>query len=148
MSIVLSGGCACGAIRYECETRPAVMLNCHCRDCQRSSGSAFAPLVVVVADHFCLMRGQPKYFVSIADSGNTVRRGFCPECGSPLFMASAALPGYIAIKAGSLDDPALFRPAADLWTHSAQHWDMMNLALPKYEYEPGHPRQQVVPEHA
>ncbi|PLK50774.1 aldehyde-activating protein [Uliginosibacterium sp. TH139] len=147
MTVVLTGGCACGAIRYECEAKPVVMLNCHCRDCQRSSGGAFAPLVVVQADHFCLRQGVPKYFVSVADSGNTVRRGFCAECGSPLFMSSAALPGYIALKAGSLDDPTLFRPAADLWTHSAQCWDSMNPILPKYEYEPGHP-QQKVPEHA
>ena len=136
MSIVLTGGCACGAIRYECETRPAVMLNCHCHDCQRFTGSAYAPLVVVVADHFCLMQGEPKYFVTISDGGNTVRRGFCADCGSSLFVVTAALPAYIALMAGSLDDAERYKPAADLWARSACHWDVMDPDLPKFETEP------------
>ncbi|GAB2904126.1 GFA family protein [Uliginosibacterium flavum] len=136
MTIVLTGGCACGAIRYECETRPVVMLNCHCHDCQHFSGSAYAPLVVVTADHFCLMQGEPKYFLSVAQSGNTVRRGFCAECGSALFVVTAALPAYIALMAGCLDDPELFHPVADLWTRSARRWDLMDPALPRYATEP------------
>jgi hypothetical protein len=80
-----TGGCACSAIRYECTSEPLFALNCHCRDCQRETGSAFAPVLAVPKAAFTLTQGAPKYFDLIADSGHSTRRAFCAECGSPLF---------------------------------------------------------------
>ena len=56
------GGCACGAIRYECTAVPVAMFKCHCRDCQRAAGGAFTPIVVVPADSFKLTSGTPRYY--------------------------------------------------------------------------------------
>jgi hypothetical protein len=123
---IFSGGCACGAVRYQCSATPLAMLNCHCRDCQRAGGSAYSPTVVIPQAAFRLLRGEPRYHESIADSGSTVRRGFCEQCGSPLLASSSARPGMLAIRAGSLDDPSWFRAERDVWTGSAQPWDILS----------------------
>jgi hypothetical protein len=79
VSVPFLGGCACGAIRYECTAPPLYMGNCHCRDCQRETGSAFAPTIGVAATALAITQGEPKYHTVTADSGNPVRRGFYPE---------------------------------------------------------------------
>src|SRR5258707_13767382 len=77
----MSGGCSCGAVRYEASADPVVMLNCHCRDCQRASGAGFAA-VVVVAKSALRIEGELRYHETVGESGNVVERGFCPTCGS------------------------------------------------------------------
>lgn len=130
MATPFSGGCMCGAIRYECSADPLLALNCHCRDCQRASGSAFASVLAVPKDSLKIT-GEPKYHDVKADSGNTISRGFCPECGSPLFTKLSARPDLVGIRAASLDDPSWHKPAMDIYTSSAQPWDYMNPDLPK-----------------
>ena len=66
--------------------------------------------------------GEPTYYTSQADSGETVSRGFCPECGSGIFSKLSANPDIVGLKAASLDDPSWFRPAVDIYTDSAQPW--------------------------
>ena len=92
MPTSLTGGCACGAIRYACMADPLLALNCHCRDCQRASGTAFAAILRVPAAAFTVTQGEPKFFTVTGDSGNPVSRGFCSECGSPLFSRLSACP--------------------------------------------------------
>jgi hypothetical protein len=135
MSTPFSGGCACGAIRYECTAEPAISLNCHCRDCQRASGSAFAPIRRVPTDTLKII-GTPKWYEGTGGSGAKVRRGFCPECGSYLFALTLFQPERISVTAASLDEPSAFRPDADCYTASAQPWDYMNPELPKYPRMP------------
>jgi hypothetical protein len=128
---VLSGGCACGAIRYTCTADPLFSLNCHCRDCQRESGSAFIPVLAVPRVAFAVARGTPRNFELTADSGHTTTRAFCGDCGSPLFGLPGSAPEIVTLRAGSLDDPSSFRPGQDIFTASAQPWDYMNPDLPK-----------------
>jgi hypothetical protein len=127
----ISGGCACGAIRYETAVDPVLMLNCHCRACQSASGSAYAPLLVV-PKHELRLLGELRYHRKIGDSGKSVERGFCPNCGSPIALKLERMPEMIAVHAGSLDDPKQFRPAMDLFTKSAQPWDHMSPESEKY----------------
>lgn len=136
MSTPFTGGCACGAIRYECSTEPVMSLNCHCRDCQRASGSAYASAIAVPTASFRLLKGTPKYYSVKADSGHTTSRGFCPECGSPVLGKITEEPDIMVIQAGSLDDPSGHQPSMDLFLSSAQPWDFMNPALPKFEKGP------------
>jgi hypothetical protein len=84
MAAPFRGGCMCGAVRYECSTEPLVTANCHCRDCQQSSGSPFAS-VLLVPQAAVKITGEVKWFDVKADSGNMFSRRFCPNCGSPLF---------------------------------------------------------------
>jgi hypothetical protein len=123
---VFSGGCACGAVRYDCSTSPITMVNCHCRDCQRASGSAYSPTVLIPTATFRLVRGEPRYHEITAANGNIVRRTFCAECGSPLFASSSAHPEMTGVRAGSLDDPSWFRAERDVWIGSAQPWDVLS----------------------
>ena len=131
MATSFSGGCACGAIRYECSADPIMSANCHCRDCQRESGGAFAAVVVVPKAAFKITKGEPKHYDVKTDSGSTASRGFCPECGSPLFAKPGSMLDVIGIRAGSLDDPSWFKPTMDIYTASAQPWDHMNPQLSK-----------------
>ena len=120
-----TGGCACGAIRYTCEGEPSVMLNCHCRDCQRATGSAYAAFVLFTKAAVAL-KGEPRYHKVIGGSGKPIERGFCQDCGSPVSVRLGAVPGIIGFHAASLDDPAMFKPAMDLFTASAHAWDLMH----------------------
>jgi hypothetical protein len=128
---LFSGGCACGAVRYECSTSPITMVNCHCRDCQRASGSAYSPTVLVPTANFRLVRGAPRYHETTVANGHVARRAFCGECGSPLFASSSARLEMTGIRAASLDDPSWFRAERDVWTGSAQPWDILSPATVK-----------------
>ena len=135
MATNYNGGCLCGAVRYECNAEPIFMGNCHCRDCQKASGSAYEAAIGVPAPALKIT-GNVKYFDSKADSGNMVSRGFCPECGSRLFGKSSGMAQLAIIMAASLDDPKQFQPGMDVYTSSAQPWDHMNPAVPKFPKMP------------
>jgi hypothetical protein len=109
------------------------MLNCHCRDCQQASGSAYAAIVVVpkTAVQF---RGEPRYHKVVGKAGKAVERGFCPNCGSPVAVKLDRLPDLLGLQAGSLDDPSIYRPAMDAFTASAQPWDHMDPAVQKHTH--------------
>lgn len=130
-----TGGCMCGAVRYECTGTPMFMGNCHCRDCQRASGSAYAPAIGVPRSAVTIT-GDVKYYESKADSGNMAKRGFCANCGSRLFSLPPFAPDLMVILATSLDDPSIFKPGMDIYTSSAQAWDHMDPALPKFPKMP------------
>ena len=131
MAVPFSGGCICGAVRYECSAEPLMSLNCHCRDCQHITGSAFVPVVIVPTDSLKVTKGGAKYHSVRGDSGNTISRGFCAECGCPLFSKLPSMPHIMAIKVGSIDDASWYRPTMDIYTDSAQPWDYMNPAVRK-----------------
>jgi hypothetical protein len=131
MDTALSGGCACGAVRYACTAEPMFALNCHCRDCQRETGSAYAPILAVPSAAFAVTHGSPGYFDVTADSGYVTRRAFCARCGSALFGEPGSRTDMVTIRAGSLDDPSIFRPTQNVFVASAQPWDHMDPALPR-----------------
>ncbi len=135
MKTPITGGCACGAIRYTCTAPPVFQLNCHCRDCQHQSGAPFVSGFIVASDAL-VIEGEPRWFETTADSGHTVRRGFCPTCGTPLFSGRTRSAGGIGIRSASLDDPSWFAPQADIFTKSAQPWVQMDPALAKFETSP------------
>jgi hypothetical protein len=137
MKVPFTGGCLCGNIRYECSATPIVMGNCHCRDCQRATGTAFAAALLVPRDAMTIT-GDAKYYEVTGDSGGIVGRGFCPNCGSRLF-SQPPVPGLMGIMAGSLDDPSEFQPRMDCYAASAQPWDYMNPDLPKFAKLPSSP---------
>ena len=131
MKLPFSGGCACGAIRYEVTAEPIVMFNCHCRDCQRTTGSAFSPVVYVPAKAFKITKGSPRYYSTSSEMVGHNKRGFCAECGSRLF--GGATDEGQGILASSLDEPSWFHPQMDIFTSDAQPWDQMDAKLQKFE---------------
>ena len=135
MAQKLSGGCACRAIHYECSVAPGLMLNCHCRDCQQASGSAYAA-IVVVPKAAVQIRGEPRYHKVVGQAGKAIERGFCPNCGSQVTVKLERLPDILGLQAGSLDDPSIYRPAMDVFTVSAQPWDHMDPTIQKHTHAP------------
>ena len=131
MPAPFSGGCACGAVRYSSTSEPLYMGNCHCRDCQQATGSAYFPAVVVKVDDFSLDKGEPKWFERTADRGHTMGRAFCPDCGSPVLLRNGANPTVMVIYGGSLDDPSWYQPIRDIYVASAQPWDVLHPDIPK-----------------
>ncbi|MGE5659645.1 MAG: GFA family protein [Actinomycetota bacterium] len=130
MKIPFTGGCLCGAVRYECSAQPVSMGICHCRDCQQATGSAFAA-AMLVPQNAVTITGNVTYYDVTGDSGSIVSRGFCPICGSRLF-SKPPIPELMGIMAGSLDDPSWFKPQAEIYVASAQPWDYLNPDLPKF----------------
>jgi hypothetical protein len=132
----ITGGCACGAVRYECSADPVMCVNCYCRDCQRSSGTAMASVMLVPKAAF-KMTGQLKHYEVTGDSGNKVSRGFCPNCGSPILSLVSVMDSMVVLKAASLDDPSIFKPMMQVYMKSAPPWAPVRDDLPKFEKQPG-----------
>ena len=112
----LKGSCACGAVRYELTEEPIFQLICHCADCQKASGSAFAEVLIVAADRLSMLGDEPKFFAVKAESGRTMNRGFCATCGSPIMIRRPDTPQVTFLQAGSLDDAKVFKPTAEVFT--------------------------------
>ena len=121
MSDRASGGCLCGAIRYEIGITQARAVVCHCRQCQRQTGSAFS-IVLVAPKSQLEVIGELATFADRAESGNAVLRKFCAKCGTPVLSEPSAMPQLVAIKAGTLDDVSALSPTRHLWCSSAQPW--------------------------
>lgn len=135
MAAKFTGGCACGAICYEVTAEPIVMFNCHCRDCQKTTGRPYTPVFYVPAKAFKITKGSPKYYDTASEMVGENQRRFCPECGSRLFGGKTEQ-GQ-GITASSLDDPSSYKPQFEIWTSDAQPWDHMDPKLPKFEkYQP------------
>ena len=129
----MTGGCACGAIRYECNPEnPVIADHCYCRDCQHSSGAAMASLLWIAKDALKLIRGEARYFTTVGDTGKKISRGFCATCGSPLFVTVELGPEAIAISAGSLDDPNQYRPSVSVYMDRVTAWAPVDNSLPKF----------------
>lgn len=117
-----TGGCACGAVRYEVTGDPIRVSVCHCNDCQRRTGSAFGIGCVFPRDAVTLVQGEMKIFERPSNSGNWVRFHFCPECGSSVIWDFEILPQARGIAGGSFDDTGWLDPKRHVWTKSAQQW--------------------------
>jgi hypothetical protein len=118
-----TGGCLCGAVRYEAAWPPLMVATCSCKNCQKQAGSALSIIAVLPRDGL-KVEGELTTFTDHADSGAEVYRKFCPRCGSPVITDTpeAAAQGIIFIKAGTLDKADDLAPSLHYWTRSAQHW--------------------------
>ncbi len=132
--MAISGGCLCGAVTYECAEEHGGG-HCHCIDCRKSSGTGHCSHMIVPEQAFTL-KGQVKFFDKPADSGNMVNRGFCPDCGSPIYSTNSSMPGMVFVRASSLDDPEHFKPQMVVYTDRAASWDVMDAELPGFATMP------------
>jgi hypothetical protein len=88
--------------------------------------------------------GQAKFYEVKAESGNAVRRGFCSECGSPVFIDAELVPELMGLWAASLDDPSRFTPQVEVWTNSAHAWTSLQDGLDKFEQAPTSEQMQKI----
>jgi hypothetical protein len=131
----ISGGCLCGAVRFSGVAEPVFQVKCHCTDCRKTAGSGHAA-VIGVADAAVAFTGEVKEFSSLADSGRTVTRAFCPACGSGIHSRAAAAAGLVFVRASALDDPDQFMPKMSIWTSSIAAWDIVTPGTASFPKSP------------
>lgn len=117
----IEGGCLCGKVRYSADAEPAFVGVCHCKNCQKGTGTAFAA-VVALPKPALSVQGDLKTFTGRGDSGKETYRRFCPECGSPLIDEAEIMPGVVMILTGTLDDASWVKPTLEIFCDSAQPW--------------------------
>ncbi|HWE74604.1 MAG TPA: GFA family protein [Stellaceae bacterium] len=134
----ITGSCLCGKIRYHAAAEPKFVSLCHCRDCQKFTGSAFAT-VVALPKAALTVTGAVKGFTKRGDTGKPIERFFCPDCGASIMDEAAALPGFVMIEAGTLDDPSWLKPTAEVYCASAQPWVHFDpaTAMKRFDKVPG-----------
>ncbi|HVN90672.1 MAG TPA: GFA family protein [Candidatus Binataceae bacterium] len=137
---MLTGGCLCGAVRYEVEGTPLFAVLCHCRDCQRVSGTGHVPVMGMPRSSLKIS-GATKAFSSRGSSGLPSVRHFCPNCGSLLFGMPESVPDSVSIYVGSLDDPSAFQPAAVIFRRDRHAWDIGAAALDEFDTLPSQGRE-------
>lgn len=117
----MQGGCLCGRVRYTIAVDPLATIVCHCTHCQKQGGSAFSVNLVVPAAAF-RQSGEDAVYLDTGDSGLPVHRHFCPACGSPILSRLEIMPGVLAVKAGTLDDPSSVKPGLRAYAAREQAW--------------------------
>jgi len=137
MTKAYTGGCACRAIRYEITGEPMFANECQCHDCQRTSGTGHGSYLTFPDRTQVTLDGEASHWDMVGDSGNVKTRGFCPKCGSPVYLTFAAMPDVFTIHAASLDDPARYRPQAVTYAVRGHAWDHVDPAIPKFDKMPG-----------
>jgi hypothetical protein len=130
------GGCLCSAVRYELSGRIQMDLSCYCRECQYISGGGPSHTIIMLSKDVRITQGEPKEFWTVSAKGRRVARIFCEKCGTPLFARNERLPQYLAVKVGSLDDPSVFEPQANIWIKSAQPWHHLDAAISRFKENP------------
>jgi len=130
---LLTGGCACGAIRYEAQEVPFDAGWCHCRICQRISGAPAQPWALFAVETFGYVKGEPRIY----HSSSFGERRFCGDCGASIEFRLRESASEISINIGTLDAPSLVPPRKHIWTRSQVSWFATADDLPTFlEYEP------------
>jgi hypothetical protein len=130
---VATGGCHCGAIRYEVDAPPRRSSLCHCVDCRRAAGAPLVGWIAFAAGDIRVTAGTPRVYAS-SDHG---RRSFCDVCGTGLFYTSDAfLPGIVDVQTATLDDPAAFPPTDHVQLADRIGWMETAHALPGFARYP------------
>ena len=137
-----SGGCLCGAIRYTIGAPIAELRACHCTNCQKASGAGGSVNAAVKASDFRLDKGQPKKFAGVADSGRTLNRFFCGDCGSPIYSQRETTPETVVVRAGLLDNAGEMKIVANIWTRSARPWAYIDPASQQFPGQPDTPAKK------
>ena len=140
MPASLSGSCLCGAIRYTISAPLSSSLGelraCHCTNCQKASGAGGSVNLVLSSDAFKITQGTPKRYAGKADSGRTLYRFFCADCGSPIYSQRETNPGMVVVRAGTLDNAGDMKITAHIWTKSKRPWSHID---PASQQVPGQP---------
>jgi hypothetical protein len=117
-----TASCRCGQLRAAATGEPVRVSACHCLDCKKRSGSAFAVQARWPTEQVRI-EGRSKSWVNVADSGNRITFHFCPACGSDVhYQIDGKFDGLVAIPLGAFDDPYFVRPAFSVWEHRKHDW--------------------------
>ena len=129
-----TGQCLCGAVGYTLAAEPLAVRVCWCRDCQHLAANGTVNMLVPAAG--LSHTGTLSEHTTVADSGNSVTRQFCPSCGTHLFARSSARPEFRVVRAGTLEDPSSIRPGMNIWANSAPAWACLDPSIERIERQP------------
>lgn len=133
----ITGGCYCGAVRYQADGDALMKAQCHCRECQYLTGGSPNVFMAVPEAGYHYTQGAPKQFRR-SDLDNAVTREFCGECGTHLVTRAPGLPGAVILKVGSMDDPGQFDgPQIAIYTVDKQSFHRIPEGIPVFERVPG-----------
>lgn len=129
----ITGSCLCEALTYTCSSEALLTAVCHCKACQKSTGSAFSVVVGVNKSDVTIAGNTLTTYEDVGDSGQATYRHFCSKCGSTIMAELAARPDLACIKAGTLDHPEQFSPQLHVYWRDHQEWIRALDALPKHD---------------
>lgn len=129
------GGCYCGGVRYRVSGEPAMEGQCHCRECQYITGGEPNTFIAVKSADFTITKGKPNTYTR-SDVPNPVTRMFCPTCGTAIGTQITAW-NLVAVKVGTLDNPAQFFPKVAIYTVDKQSFHLIPEGVPSFERLPG-----------
>jgi hypothetical protein len=129
----LEGGCSCGTVRYRLRTAPMFVHCCHCRDCQRQTGSAFVLNALIETDRIDVLSGEPEPVSVPTDSGRPHDIHRCPTCKTAVWSDYGRRPSLRFVRVGTLDDPAALRPDVHIYTRSKLPWIALPADVPAFE---------------
>jgi hypothetical protein len=132
MSAAREGGCSCGAVRYRLADEPMIVHCCHCRNCQRQTGSAFAVNLLIEADRVEVLAGAPDVVEAPRDDGSAQRVYRCPRCQVSVFSEYSSEKVRF-IRAGTLDEPGAIRPDVHIFTRSKVAWVTLPDGAPAFD---------------
>ena len=131
----IDGQCYCGALVFEAELDKSKIGICHCADCQSLSASAFRTIAIVAGEKFKVIKGTPKKYVKVSESGNRRVQAFCGDCGSGLYACDDSdNPAVVNVRVGTVRQRAELAPVFECWKDSALSW------LPELEGSRKHSR--------
>ena len=133
MTKPLEGGCACGAIRYRLKTQPMFVHCCHCRDCQRQTGSAFVLNALIETDRIEILSGEPEPVSMPTDSVQPHDIYRCPACHIALWSDYGRRPALRFVRVGTLDDASALPPDVHIFTRSKLPWVGLPKEVPAFE---------------
>jgi hypothetical protein len=137
MTMTLTGGCYCGAVRYEISGEIPMRALCLCQTCQKISGGAGNLFIGIEAGAFRYTQGEPRRFTRDV-AGGTPTREFCGECGVHIAARSPKAAGGVVVKVGTLDDPAVFGgPTMVFWTQDKHDFHVVPDSAVAYATLPG-----------
>jgi hypothetical protein len=132
----VEGGCQCRTVRYRITASPLAVYNCHCKDCQRSSGGTNTMSMVMKRENVELLRGELAGFDKAADSGRIVRMLGCAECGTKVWNEPLSNTSILVLKPGTLDDMSWAVPVGNIWTASRAPWVEIDGSLVNFPGQP------------
>lgn len=133
---MLTGGCQCGAVRYELRGEPIELYVCHCLECRRQSASAFGMSLRVRLADLRVTRGEPRFWTRGTDSGGRLACALCTECGSRLWHQPEPAGETATVKAGSIDGGVDMSRAAHIWTARKMPGVVIPEGVPQFPYGP------------
>lgn len=130
----VEGGCTCGAVRYRMTSKPMFVHCCHCRSCQRETGTAFALNAMIEADRVTLLQGEPETVDTPTKSGMGQKIVRCPTCRVAVWSHYGGAGDAISfVRVGTLDEPDRVTPDIHIFTRSKQPWITLPPDVPAVE---------------